>query len=272
MPDVAARLGLAGLREEAAERRLDLDDRRALVDLAAVGVAKLAWRNGPVEDWHSVRYRRIGQREMMRANASATRLVRDLLEPRIRAEQGPADDGRRPDVDARALFEQIGSAVADPDRRLPDGRALSEFAPSQDQFRHFCMDVQGHCREWTLQAEEYGLHRVTLALACEAGTGLCRRWWLGPDWPAIVEEFVARLDDPRRWEDQTMIDWTSRLERPVDLPGHCTLRALLLNGPDLLTAEWADYCLRAGLGAIIPRWWESSPPSARHIGVASSDG
>jgi hypothetical protein len=47
------------------KRRLQLEDRRALVGLAAVGIAKLAWRNSPVEDWHSVWYRRIGQSEMM---------------------------------------------------------------------------------------------------------------------------------------------------------------------------------------------------------------
>jgi len=61
---------------------------------------------------------------------------------------------------------------------------------------------------------------------------------------------------------------TAKASRPV----HGTLRGLLLDGPNLLSAGWADYCVRAGLAEIIPRWWEPPPPTARRAGVASGNG
>ena len=83
---------------------------------------------------------------------------------------------------------------------------------------------------------------------------------------------LAPGEDPGRWEDQTLTQWIRRLERPADWPAHGTLRGLLLDEPDLLAAEWADNCLRADSGAIITRWWESPPPTARFAGVASGNG
>jgi hypothetical protein len=62
-------------------RRLGFDpnDPSQLTDLAAVAITRLAWRDGPVEDWHAVPDRRISDGEMMRATVATTRFVRNLI-------------------------------------------------------------------------------------------------------------------------------------------------------------------------------------------------
>src|SRR3954453_10902814 len=47
------------------------------MDLVAVAMTRLAWRDGPVEEWHSTG--RISNSEMMRANAATTRVFRKML-------------------------------------------------------------------------------------------------------------------------------------------------------------------------------------------------
>jgi hypothetical protein len=242
------------LERLAEERRLAVFDQRSLLDFAAVGVTKLIWRNSLVEDWHSVRHRRIGQAEMMRANAATTRLVRDALQ-------------RHAPDDPVGIFGAVAAVIADGSRELPDGRHLRQLAPSKADYGLFHDEVTAVCREWQVRAVRHGLRAVLLALACEAGRGSSRRWWLGPDWAAVVAEFVARLEDPERWDDATHAAWV----RPVDLPEPGRLGELLSRGPDLLGPAWADYCLRAGIGAIIPRWWEE-PPLPRRPGEVRGDG
>jgi hypothetical protein len=58
---------------------LALDDERQVLDLAAVAIARLAWRDSPVEDWHAAPANRIGDADLMRANVAVTRDVRTLL-------------------------------------------------------------------------------------------------------------------------------------------------------------------------------------------------
>jgi hypothetical protein len=49
-----------------------------------------------------------------------------------------------------------------------------------------------------------------------------------------------------------MIDQMARIDRPGAIASG-DLRRLLLAGPDLLSASTAGYCLRAGLGALLPQ-------------------
>jgi len=78
-----------------------------------------------------------------------------------------------------------------------------------------------------------------------------------PRWDGGNEELTARLNSP---------------DADLDAVLHDTLRGLLLDRPNLLSAGWTDYCVQAGLAAIIPRWWEPPPPTARCAGVASGNG
>jgi hypothetical protein len=79
------------VREAARKLGFDPDDRGSLADLAAVGIARLAWRDGLVEDWHAVPQRRISDSEMMRASAAVTRAVRDLLATELPPSPWPRD-------------------------------------------------------------------------------------------------------------------------------------------------------------------------------------
>lgn len=104
----------------------------------------------------------------------------------------------------------------------------------------------------------------SLVLACHAALR-CRRWWLGPDWPYLIDEFARRTADP----GQLTVEQASHgrsTDPPPDVAGGSELRELLAAGPDRLTAELALYCLRAGLGELGPAdYGRPVPPVTRHL-------
>src|SRR5690606_23630067 len=63
-------------RRTAHSLELDPSEQAVVLDLAALAIARLAWRNSPVEDWHAAPDSRISDAEMMRATTSITRHVR----------------------------------------------------------------------------------------------------------------------------------------------------------------------------------------------------
>lgn len=237
--------------EREVARRLGFDpgDRGGLVDLAAVGIARLAWRDGPVEDWHAVPCRRISDSELMRASAAVTRLIRGVLDAEL-----PASPWPRPAVSAEGnpdrLFAQVADVVADPSRSLADGRTVAQFASGKAELAALRRHVDECADCWTCMAEAHGLSEVLLVLACD-GAFRCRRWWLAPDWPYLIDEFARRVDDPLRWDDEIAARVRS-LARPPGAASGDELRRHLAEGPDRLTAEQAAFCLRAGLGALYP--------------------
>jgi hypothetical protein len=54
-------------------------DRAEVLDLAAVAITRLTWRDSQVEDRHADPDSRISDPELMRANAATTRLTHSLL-------------------------------------------------------------------------------------------------------------------------------------------------------------------------------------------------
>jgi hypothetical protein len=249
-------------REAARKLGFDPDDRSSVADLAAVGIARLAWRDGPVEDWHAVPQRRISDSEMMRASAAVTRAVRDLLV----AELPPSPWPRDPSGDeggADRVFADIADLLSAPSRCLPDGRTLADLAPSREDLTAFARHVEEHARWWADLAAGHGLHEVLLVLACQSALW-CRRWWLAPDWPYLIGEFARRVDDPGQNVEQPAC-----VPCPGPPPGvtdGAGLRRLLAAGPDRLTAELALYCLRAGLGDLRPAdYGRPLPLVSRHL-------
>ena len=238
--DVIGGFDLGLLRQGATELGVDLDNRGTVLDLAAVVVTRLAWRDGPVEGWQRGSNSRISGGEMMRASAATTRLVRALLDAQVPALPWPAgtEFADRPGV----VFLAIGEALADPDRRLPDGRRMADVAPNRRQLDMYCRQARGLCRRWADMADGVGLHTALLLLACWAAA-TCRHWWLAPDWPQLVDRFVGQLDDPRcAAGDPRALD----CERP--LPDRGQLRRQLLDGPDRLSSQAAEFCARSGVG------------------------
>jgi hypothetical protein len=127
LEDATARLGVDG------------SDSGQLMDLAAVAMTRLAWRDGPVEDWHSTRYRRIADAEMMRANAATTRVVRDVMGK-------PCGPGQ--------MFNAVEQVLADPLRRLPDGRSVIELAPSSLELTRYQAYLAACCARWEAAAAD----------------------------------------------------------------------------------------------------------------------
>lgn len=252
-------------REVARQLGFDPDDRGRLADLAAVGIARLAWRDGPVEDWHAVPQRRISDSELMRASAAVTRAVRDLLVAELPPPPWPREPAGAAG-DADRVLADVAAMLSAPGRRLPDGRTLEELAPAREDLAAFAQHVREHTRWWADLAAGHGLYEVLLVLACHAALR-CRRWWLGPDWPYLIGEFARRSAeaDP----GQLSVEQAARAQStgpPPDMAGGSELRDLLSAGPDRLTAELAMYCLRAGLGDLGPAdYGRPVPPVSRHL-------
>jgi hypothetical protein len=164
----------------------DPDEGERVKDLAAVAITRLAWRSSPVEDWHSIRHQRIDDGEIMHANAAATRLVREILTDRAQ----PQGD----------LFGQVARILTDPDRLLPDGRRLTDFAPSVTELASYQVHVDACCAGWTQAVAGTCLADVLTLLACRAAI-FNWHWWLSTGWPQLVDTFIQRLDQPQRWRD-----------------------------------------------------------------------
>jgi hypothetical protein len=238
-----------GLLEDAVARLgVDLSDSGQPMDLAAVAMTRLAWRDGPVEDWHSVRYRRIGDAEMMRANAATTRVIREVMDKPY----GPG-----------AMFNAVAQVLADPVRRLPDGRSVIELAPSSSELTRYQMHLAACCARWKTAAADIGEATVLTLLACRGAT-FNWHWWRSTGWPQLVEEFVHRLDDPTRWRCAWELDNRRKLGDPTRELTREELLLQLLAGPDRLDAATAQFCLRAGLSSLLPQHC-GLPPVQRHL-------
>jgi len=88
----ASKRSMSRQREQALVRAMlqlqvgiDPDDPGSVLDLTALGFVNNAWRNSPVEDWHSEG--RLDDGDMLRINAHTSWRVREIIR-RWRREQG----------------------------------------------------------------------------------------------------------------------------------------------------------------------------------------
>jgi hypothetical protein len=162
-----------------------------------------------------------------------------------------------------AQLAAVSGVLTDPERRLPDGRALHRLAPDAEQLASYTEHVVNLTRHWAQLANRVGAH-VTLAMLACAGVAACPRWWLAPDWPWLVEEFITRLGNPSRWGSPTMSAHVTRLAIPVEAADVGALRRTLLTGPDHLTTALARFCLQAGIGHLLPQHY-GRPPRQRRV-------
>jgi hypothetical protein len=129
--------------------------RDALIDLAALGITRSAWRQGPVEDWHVAG--RIGQVEMMRANAATSRHVRSLLSELLPERWWTRNAQASRHTDALLLWSVLAREIGSVDRRLPDGRTVAELAPDEEQAGEYRNNVLWCRARWLACTAEYGL-------------------------------------------------------------------------------------------------------------------
>jgi hypothetical protein len=275
------RAGLHALLRQAA-RSLGFDpaDQSVVLDLAAVAIARLAWRDSPVEDWHAAPDSRIGDADLMRATVNVTRRVRELLDIDRRPYPASARSRARPPApdplmlspagpagDTASVLDAVDVQLTEPGRRLPDGRQLRELAPTREHLAAYGDHVHGLRDRWAAFADNVGTHALLLLLACYAAVW-CRRWWLGLDWPYLVTEFLARLDGPTRWGSPAKVAHVQGLAPPAQAADLAHLRGLLMAGPDHLDAQTARYCLRAGIGHLLPHDYHRPPLNRRVLPAA----
>jgi hypothetical protein len=220
-----------------------------LVDLVALGIVVSAWRAGPVEDWHVGG--RIGQVEMMRANAAITRRIRGLLSELLPERWWTWDRQVGLRTGALLLWTVVAREIGSVDRRLPDGRTVAELALDDEQVADYRSHVAWHRDRWLALTAECGLRVALVMLACQ-GAWMCRRWWLHPDWPRQVDEFVTYVNEPSRHPVSEAAAAIQELRQQGRLANSDEVRRGLLAGPDLLDARTAADSYRLGLVSIAP--------------------
>ncbi|WP_345201578.1 hypothetical protein [Fodinibacter luteus] len=211
------------IERELEKSGVSLDADAGLLWAAAVGATQRMWRNTTLEDWHAGSSG-LPDGEMMRANAATVRLAHELL-----ASESP--------------WEVVAAAVTDPERRLPDGRALVECVDLDLADLRLSAEVAG---ELLAEVEANAGRRAARVLAA------CPTLWSGgdwhgmPTWPRRVNEFCRAVQHPEdsHWSVQALEDVGPR---PKEISDIDELRRVLLAGPDRMTAEAADWCVRAGI-------------------------
>lgn len=200
-------------------------DDEGLLTYAAIGAAHRFWRNTEVEDWHAQPWF-LSDGEMMRNNSAAVKLIRPQL----------SLDG----TDWKSIAAQVTAGT----RLLCDGRTLAA-AVGQPRLRRLRRHAAGEAESLENWQDDDGPRQALLAAAVHAvGT----RWHGAITWAANVEKFCAAVDDPTHshWAHQPL-----PAGRPADTADTARLKALLLAGPDLLSAEAAEWCAaRAMIGYI----------------------
>lgn len=232
---------LTSVEEELLELAGGMLDESDLMDLVAVGITRIAWRDSRVEDWHRDPAHALGEGDMMRANAVTCRLVSQLLLSYL--------DLLESEVGANLVLALVCDTISDPQRTLPDGRTLSELAGSEAELASLRRHTEACAWRWATLVSLCGSRQIILGLAY-LGAARCRRWWLMPWWPVRVHNFVARLHEAPSYGDPHLDGYVASLQRPPDIEDDETLTRLLLDGPDTLSCQAAKYCLAAGLNDL----------------------
>lgn len=243
---------------------VDPNDAAVVLDLAAIGITNGTWRNSPLEDWHGEG--RIHDGGMLRANVATTKLVRSILDDHLDnafayagEELVATEDLAELDSDfTDELFADVFQRLSDPDRVLPDGRTLGQLAGKQlDELADHMDQALGGV---AASAERRGLDFAAQRAALHGGLA-CDHWWGTPWWPDVVAGFLARLEDPhhRHWGEAG--ERYARLPaQPVEVADRRRLGALLLNTPEALSEDAAEFCVTAGIRFVTEpvRAWKAA--------------
>lgn len=173
----------------------------------------------------------------MRANAAMTRIVRGSLVELMAV----------PDRQTHVLLhwhKALGDRILG--ATLPDGRSAR-----QASWGNYAA-LRSHVASTGRHLSDTGyMLGVDTAVALWAKEGTSKRWWLTPRWTEIVANFVAALGDAEHWH------WRGGMTCPTPQrrPGRCgdpaALREALLDGPDRLSAEEAEFCTDCLIGYCI---------------------
>jgi hypothetical protein len=136
-----------------------------------LGVTRLAWRDGPVEDWRILG--RLLPSELMRANAAVTRLVRRLLAQQLPGRWWIWTTDRGVGEEAARWLFTLADEIGRTQRRLPDGRTVAEIAGEEGQVLEYRRYVWRCWNRWQRLANRFGA-RPSWATA--GFTANCSSW------------------------------------------------------------------------------------------------
>jgi hypothetical protein len=150
-----------------------------LLDLASLGITSSAWRNSPLEDWHS--QGRIHDGGMLRANVATTKLVLEVFADYLGEDLDDEEDVITATEDfadfdsdfTDELFIAIFERLSDPDRVLPDGRTLLQLAGEDlDELTgHMDTTIGGIAASAERDGLDFALQRADALAGWRADTG-----------------------------------------------------------------------------------------------------
>jgi len=221
---------------------IDLERQHDVVlDLAAIGLTHLVWRNTALEDAHAGG--RIDDADMFAANVTVWRALRSAL-------------GATP-VDWWAMVE----FVSDPELRMPNDSTIRAtmrgygWRAWRQRARNILFNLWD---DWESEAAIPPLWRLAVS-----GAGLGRYWYGTPWWPLVVDDFIATLGDP----SSRRAGWLATHPEigPPPLP-LAEMRAGLVEAPELLDHATRAWCTRLAIGMPegnpVEAWHEASPTIA----------
>jgi hypothetical protein len=223
-----------------------------VLDLAAIGLVNWTWRNTCVETWHAEGRMRDG--DMLRLNSHTTWRVRQLVRRWTReigleaADPSSALEGIAVD-EVWWLARRLYQWLVNPGRKMPTGMTLAQLAG--DDLPDYEADADGALSAFGAQAEDRGV-RFGFAFTAAHGALACSHWWGHPHWAIRVDRFIKALDNAA--DDH----WGSGGEHraalsaePPDVADRTRLRRLLLSRPWDLSADAAQWLIRAGIRYVI---------------------
>jgi hypothetical protein len=227
------------------ETGLHPDDILTLLRYVPVGLESMLWRNTVLEDWHTSPDSRIHDPDMFRANTHTTAIFHehlwtafaDQLAAGVLMSRDAFDDSDVPILE-QALYGGLEEAFDD-ERELPNGQTLGELGGAE------LIELQNHAANQVAslmeQAERVGVYNVLAFLAMKGRLG--SRWhWSTPQWPLLVDNFLAIAGDPdHEWWQAEHHDYPEKL--PEDVSNWAVFRKLLLNAPWQLSNEAAEFCV-----------------------------
>jgi hypothetical protein len=236
--------------------KVGIDPRRLspVLDLVALGLVNMAWRNTVVENWHAEG--RIHDGDMLRVNAYSSWRLRQLLarwcdEVGLGADDPPSALDRLRFANFMWLGGRIHRWLVNPARCLPDGRTVRDLAGQG--LLQLDDDADQAVTGWVGLAQDRGISFAVRWVAAHGGLA-CRGWWGHPMWPDAVTRFLGALDNPKdaHWGDNGEL-WDRLRPQPAMVRDRPALARALRDRPWRLDADSALWVVSAGIKYARPR-------------------
>lgn len=203
---------------------IDLEHQNDVVlDLAAIGLTHLIWRNTALEDAHAGG--RIDDADMFAANVAVWRTLRAAM------------------ADSRFDWWAMVEFISDPEMPLPNGNTIRA---TMRGYGWLAWRQKGRNILFNLWGDSESEPAIPPLWRLAVSGAMWGRYWYGtPWWPEVVDDFIASLRDPRSRRSRWLA--AHPMLGPAPLPLE-VIRAGLLDAPEGLDHATRVWCTDLAIG------------------------